>query len=62
MQVGAQIECTTETLNERDDPGARAAASREPRPVGKIGLDGADDDGKTAIERVRLACEASLSG
>jgi len=44
-------------INQRDDAGARAAAGGKACPAGEIGLDGADDDRKTAAERVGPAGE-----
>ena len=55
--MDVQIERTAKTLDEGDDAGARAAAGREPRAAGEIGLDGVDDDRKTAAERVGPAGE-----
>jgi hypothetical protein len=49
-------------INRRDDAGARAAAGREACPAGKIGLDGANDDRKTAAERIGPAGEEQAQG
>ena len=43
-------------------PDARTAACREACPAGKIGLDGADDDRKTAAKRLGLTGEEQAQG
>ena len=53
VQMDVQIECAAETLDQRDDSGSGARGGHEPRSAGKVGLDGADDDGKTTAERIR---------
>ena len=51
-----------EPLDQGDDPGSGAGAGCETCPVGKIGLDGTDDDREAASERIRLAGEEQAQG
>jgi hypothetical protein len=44
-------------INQRDHAGAPAAAGREFCPAGTIGLDGTNDDRKTASECIGPAAE-----
>jgi hypothetical protein len=57
VQVHVQTGRTAETLDQGDHSGAGTGADSESCPAGEIGLDGADDDCKTAPERVRPAGE-----
>lgn len=59
VAVDVQLQGTAETLDEGDDAGARAAAGREARPAGKVGLDGTDDDRNTAPERPKVCTQKS---
>ena len=62
VQVDVQVQRAAKTLDEGHDPGARTAAGRESCPAGEIGLDGADDDRKTAAECVGPAGEEQAQG
>jgi hypothetical protein len=52
VQVDVQVKCAAGTLNQRDDAGSGTAAGGEPGPVGRIGLDGSDDDREAVHESI----------
>jgi hypothetical protein len=62
VNVDVQIQGRAKSLYQGDRTGTRTTGDLEPGTLRKIGLDGANDDGKTAAESIGLIGEKQAQG